>query len=194
MESRDDVVSEVYLKTIDVSRITNLAESTIRKYSLELEKQGYEFNKDGDTRLYHADDVTVFNTLKEIREKTKVSLNHAVSVLMTQHSRATQGVARSEVAVTRVQSEEEQYALQSISSEIRNFLEDIKTEFMGFRKELEIERQSNDLFKQELEAEREKNQKLEKKLDLIMTELEKLNAKADISNQEPKRKKLFGIF
>ncbi|MDZ4422646.1 hypothetical protein [Bacillus cereus] len=194
MENRDDVVSEVYLKTIDVSRITNLAESTIRKYSLELEKQGYEFNKDGDTRLYHADDVTVFNTLKEIREKTKVSLNHAVSVLMTQHSRATQGVARSEVAVTRPQSEEEQYALQSISSEIGNFLEDIKTEFIGFRKELEIERQSNDLFKQELEAEREKNQKLEKKLDLIMTELEKLNAKADISNQEPKRKKLFGIF
>ncbi|MGX5519314.1 hypothetical protein [Bacillus cereus] len=194
MENRDDVVSEVYLKTIDVSRITNLAESTIRKYSLELEKQGYEFNKDGDTRLYHADDVTVFNTLKEIREKTKVSLNHAVSVLMTQHSRATQGVARSEVAVTRPQSEEEQYALQSISSEIRNFLVDIKTEFIGFRKELEIERQSNDLFKQELEAEREKNQKLEKKLDLIMTELEKLNAKADISNQEPKRKKLFGIF
>ncbi|HGA1024606.1 TPA: hypothetical protein ACIQN7_005081 [Bacillus cereus] len=194
MESRDDVVSEVYLKTIDVSRITNLAESTIRKYSLELEKQGYEFNKDGDTRLYHADDVMVFNTLKEIREKTKVSLNHAVSVLMTQQSRATQGVARSEVAVTRSQSEEEQYALQSISSEIRNFLEDIKTEFIGFRKELEIERQSNDLFKQELEAERKKNQELEKKLDLIMKELEKLNAKADISNQEPKRKKLFGIF
>ncbi|PGQ11904.1 hypothetical protein [Bacillus cereus] len=194
MESRDDVVSEVYLKTIDVSRITNLAESTIRKYSLELEKQGYEFNKDGDTRLYHADDVIVFNTLKEIREKTKVSLNHAVSVLMTQHSRATQGVARSEVAVTRVQSEEEQYALHSISSEIRNFLEDIKTEFISFRKELEIERQGNDLFKQELEAERKKNQELEKKLDLIMTELEKLNAKADISNQESKRKKLFGIF
>ncbi|MGE1128489.1 hypothetical protein [Bacillus wiedmannii] len=194
MERKDDVVSEVYLKTIDVSRITNLAESTIRKYSLELEKQGYEFNKDGDTRLYHADDVTVFNTLKEIREKTKVSLNHAVSVLMTQQTRATQGVARSEVAVTRSQSEEEQYALQSISGEIRNFLEDIKTEFIGFRKELEIERQSNDVFKQELEAEREKNQELEKKLDLIMTELEKINAKADISNQEPKRKKLFGIF
>ncbi|HDX9614580.1 TPA: hypothetical protein ROY01_005780 [Bacillus toyonensis] len=194
MERKDDVVSEVYLKTIDVSRITNLAESTIRKYSLELEKQGYEFNKDGDTRLYHADDVTVFNTLKEIREKTKVSLNHAVSVLMTQQTRATQGVARSEVAVTRSQSEEEQYALQSISSEIRNFLEDIKTEFIGFRKELEIERQSNDVFKQELEAEREKKQELEKKLDLIMTELEKINAKADISNQEPKRKKLFGIF
>ncbi|MGX5616867.1 hypothetical protein [Bacillus toyonensis] len=194
MEIKDDVVSEVYLKTIDVSRITNLAESTIRKYSLELEKQGYEFNKDGDTRLYHADDVTVFNTLKEIREKTKVSLNHAVSVLMTQQTRATQGVARSEVAVTRSQSEEEQYALQSISSEIRNFLEDIKTEFIGFRKELEIERQSNDVFKQELEAERQKNQELEKKLDLIMTELEKINAKADISNQEPKRKKLFGIF
>lgn len=194
MEREDDVVSEVYLKTIDVSRITNLAESTIRKYSLELEKQGYEFNKDGDTRLYHADDVTVFNTLKEIREKTKVSLNHAVSVLMTQQTRATQAVARSEVAVTRSQSEEEQYALQSISSEIRNFLEDIKTEFIGFRKELEIERQSNDVFKQELEAEREKNQQLEKKLDHIMTELEKINAKADISNQEPKRKKLFGIF
>ncbi|MCW1941827.1 hypothetical protein OMD49_29970 [Bacillus anthracis] len=71
MESRDDVVSEVYLKTIDVSRITNLAESTIRKYSLELEKQGYEFNKDGDTRLYHADDVTVFNTLKRLEKKLR---------------------------------------------------------------------------------------------------------------------------
>lgn len=167
MGRRDDVVSEVYLKTIDVSRITNLAESTIRKYSLELEKQGYEFNKDGDTRLYHADDVTVFNTLKEIREKTKVSLNHAVSVLMTQQSRATQGVARSEVAVTRSQSEEEQYVLQSISSEIRNFLEDIKTEFIGFRKELEIERQRNDLFKQELEAERKKIRNQKRNLILL---------------------------
>ncbi|MCW1941828.1 hypothetical protein OMD49_29975 [Bacillus anthracis] len=58
--------------------------------------------------------------------------------------------------MTRVQGEEKQYALQSISSEIRKFLEDIKTEFIGFRKELEIERQSNDLFKQELEAERKK--------------------------------------
>ncbi|HFR4221494.1 hypothetical protein [Bacillus sp. A260] len=47
MEKNDDVVSEVHLKTIDVSRITNLAESTIRKY---LEKQGYQFNKDGDKR------------------------------------------------------------------------------------------------------------------------------------------------
>lgn len=180
MEKKDGVVSEVYLKTIDVSRITNLAESTIRKYSLELEKQGYEFNKDGDTRLYHADDVTVFNNLKEIRKKTKVSLNHAVSVLMTHRSLATQDVAHSEVSVTRSQNEEERYAIQSISSEIRNFLEDIKTEFIGFRKELEVER--------------EKNQKLEKKLDLIMTELEKVNAKADISNHEPKKKKLFGIF
>ncbi|MEC2390364.1 hypothetical protein BK709_15605 [Bacillus thuringiensis serovar shandongiensis] len=194
MKKQQDVVSESYLKTIDVSHITNLAESTIRKYSLELEKQGYQFNKDGDTRLYHDDDVKAFNTLKKIREKTKVSLSHAVTVLMTQRSRATQGVARSEVAVTNSRGEDEQYALQFISSEIRNFLEDIKTEFIGFRKELENERQSNDLFKRELEAERKKNQELEKKLDLIMTELEKINAKADISNQEPKRKKLFGIF
>lgn len=113
---------------------------------------------------------------------------------MTQLLSATHSVSRSEVAVARVRSEEEQYALQSISSEIRNFLEDIKAEFIGFRKELEIERQSNDLFKQELEVERKRNQELEKKLDLIMTELEKINAKADIPNQEPKRKKLFGIF
>ncbi|WP_340135825.1 hypothetical protein [Bacillus cereus] len=180
MAKKDDVVSEVYLKTIDVSRITNLAESTIRKYSLELEKQGYEFNKDGDTRLYHADDVTVFNTLKEIREKTKVSLSHAVSVLMAQQVRATRPMSRSEVAVIRGQSEEGQYAIHSISNEIRNFLGDIQTEFISFRKELETER--------------EKNQKLEEKLDLIMMELEKINTKADIPNQEPKRKKIFGIF
>lgn len=180
MAKKGDVVSEVHLKTIDVSRITNLAESTIRKYSLELEKQGYEFNKDGDTRLYHADDVTVFNTLKEIREKTKVSLNHAVSVLMAQQARATSPVSHSEVAVTRERSEEGQYAIHSISNEIRNFLGDIKTEFISFRKELE--------------AEREKNQKLEEKLDLIMMELEKINTKADIPNQEPKKKKIFGIF
>lgn len=71
MKKQQDVVSESYLKTIDVSNVTNLAESTIRKYSLELEKQGYQFNKDGDTRLYHDDDVKVFNTLKEIREKQR---------------------------------------------------------------------------------------------------------------------------
>lgn len=191
MEKEGTVVSEVHLKTIDVSRITDLAESTIRKYSLELEKQGYKFNKDGDTRLYHADDVTVFNTLKEIREKTKVSLSHAVTVLMTQKSRATQDVARSEVVVSREQIDEQQYALQIVSQEIRDFLEDIKTEFVGFRKELEQERQHSEFFKKELESERKRNQELEKKMDLIMEELKRINITAD---QEPKRKKIFGLF
>ncbi|MEH6891872.1 hypothetical protein V7024_19720 [Bacillus sp. JJ864] len=194
MEKTEDVVSEVHLKTIDVSRSTNLAESTIRKYSQELEKQGYKFNKDGDTRLYCANDVTAFNTLKEIREKTKVSLSHAVAVLMTQHNRATQGVAPTEVAATRVYGEEERHEIQVVSQEIRTFLEEIKAEFISFQKELKIERQSNQLFREELETERKKNQELEKKLDLIMEELKKINNKADTSNQEPKRKKLFGIF
>ncbi|WIY58973.1 hypothetical protein [Bacillus arachidis] len=194
MEKNDDVVSEVHLKTIDVSRITNLAESTIRKYSLELEKQGYQFNKDGDTRLYHADDVTVFNTLKEIRGKTKVSLSHAVTVLMTQQNRAIQGVAASEVAVTRVHGEEERHAIQVVSQEMQSFFEDIRTQFISFRKELEMERQSNELVRKELETERKRNQDLEEKLDGIMAELEKLNAKTDSSNTEPKRKKLFGLF
>lgn len=194
MEKNDEVVSEVHLKTIDVSRITNLAESTIRKYSLELEKQGYQFNKDGDTRLYQADDVTVFNTLKEIREKTKVSLSHAVTVLMTQQKRVIQDVASSEVAATRVHSEEERHTLQVVSQEMQSFFEDIRTEFISFRKELEMERQSNELVRKELETERQRNQDLEEKLDGIMTELEKLNAKTGSSNSEPKRKKLFGLF
>ncbi|UIJ70182.1 hypothetical protein LW858_33330 (plasmid) [Bacillus cereus] len=180
MEEKRDVVGEVHLKTIDVSHITNLAESTIRKYSLELEKQGYRFNKDGDTRLYHTDDVTVFNTLKEIREKTKVSLSHAVAVLITQQPKPLQSVAAKEVAVSMVEGREEQHALQIVSLEIQKHFESMKAEFISFR--------------EELETERHKNQELENKLDLIMDELKKLNSKTNTINQEPKRKKLFGLF
>ncbi|ARJ25641.1 hypothetical protein B7492_31855 (plasmid) [Bacillus mycoides] len=194
MEEKRDVVGEVHLKTIDVSHITNLAESTIRKYSLELEKQGYRFNKDGDTRLYHTDDVTVFNTLKEIREKTKVSLSHAVAVLMTQQAKLLQSVAAKEVAVSMVEGREEQHALQNVSLEIQKHFESMKAEFISFREELETERQSNQFFRHELEAERHKNQELENKLDHIMDELKKLNSKTNTINQEPKRKKLFGLF
>ena len=98
----------------------------------------------------------MFNTLKEIREKTKVSLSHAVAVLITQQAKPLQSVAAKEVAVSMVEGREGQHALQIVSLEIQKHFESMKAEFISFREELETERQSNQIFRRELEAERHK--------------------------------------
>ncbi|WP_028401061.1 hypothetical protein [Ectobacillus panaciterrae] len=184
MKQERDIVGNVHLKTADISHITGLAESTVRKYSLELEKQGYEFFKDGDTRLYTSNDVTVFNQVKEIRDKTKVSLSHAVAVIMTQRAYATQSVAAEEVAVSKVSDEEERHVIQGMAVAMKEHIEDIKqgiaSEFINLR--------------EELQAERDKNKELEQKLDLVIEHLERLTGKVEEASKEQKRKKFLGLF
>ncbi|QWI25641.1 MerR family transcriptional regulator (plasmid) [Bacillus mycoides] len=82
MMEEDVVVNIQFLKTSEVAEGTGLAVSTVNKYSRELEDSGYEFSKDGSTRLYTSEDVRVLKAIKSVREETKVSLVVAVSMVM----------------------------------------------------------------------------------------------------------------
>ncbi|MED1092179.1 MerR family transcriptional regulator [Bacillus paramycoides] len=79
---KETIVDVEFLKTSEVAEQTKLAVSTVNKYSRELEDQGYRFSKDGNTRLYKSEDVKVLMVIKDYREKTNVSLAHAVAEVM----------------------------------------------------------------------------------------------------------------
>ncbi|MFJ7599607.1 hypothetical protein ACIQYJ_31250 [Methylobacterium fujisawaense] len=79
----DQVVKTEYLKTKDVSERVGIAQSTVRKYCLELEKQGFAFKKDGDTRLFVSSDIEIFRAIDSLRKVENASLRHAVAVTLT---------------------------------------------------------------------------------------------------------------
>ncbi|MCR6465152.1 MerR family transcriptional regulator [Bacillus paranthracis] len=92
----DVVVNIQFLKTSEVAEGTGLAVSTVNKYSRELEDNGYEFSKDGNTRLYTSEDVRVLRAIKNVREETNVSLSVAVAMVMEkiEHDR---NIAKTEI-------------------------------------------------------------------------------------------------
>jgi len=92
----DRVVKTEFLKTRDVAERVKIAESTVRKYCLELEKQGFTFKKDGDTRLFVSTDIELFKGIDSMRKIEKASLRHAVSIVLTH--RQTSGTAEQAVA------------------------------------------------------------------------------------------------
>lgn len=96
----DVVVNIQFLKTSEVAEGTGLAVSTVNKYSRELEDNGYEFSKDGNTRLYTGEDVRVLRAIKNVREETNVSLSVAVAMVMEkiEHDR---NIAKTEIEHTQ---------------------------------------------------------------------------------------------
>jgi len=82
------VVKTEYLKTKDVADRVQIAQSTVRKYCQELEKQGFVFKKDGDTRLFVSADIELFKGIDSMRKIEKASLHHAVTVVLTHHRTA----------------------------------------------------------------------------------------------------------
>lgn len=86
-------IIESYLKTADISKQTDLAESTVRKYAAALESAGYHFYKDGDIRLFQREDIEAFLKIKELTKKAGIGVSHAATVFMAQSGHGTRSVA-----------------------------------------------------------------------------------------------------
>jgi DNA-binding transcriptional MerR regulator len=85
------------LKTVDLAKMFEIAESTVRKYAQELEKAGYVFAKDATgTRIFRDTDQLVFIDLIKFRKDAGVSLEMAASIAATRRT-------KNEVATHEVQ-------------------------------------------------------------------------------------------
>lgn len=78
----------------EFAQIVGLAESTIRKYAIEFQKQGYQFeigrNK---SRIYKNEHVVMFNRLKQALNQPDVSLETAVNSVLSMVSEDDKSVA-----------------------------------------------------------------------------------------------------
>lgn len=167
-----DVVKIDYLKTADLVERTGVAESTVRKYCAFLEKQGYQFKKDGDMRLFTSEDVEVIKSVAKLRESSSLSVQHAVgAVLATLQTSA----AEDSVTLPSVSEEFERYTLQ-----MKNVVE-----------QLVIDRQEEKLENQRLRAQIEE---MTVKLRAVDEKMDEVLLVARSEKHGTKKKRFFGLF
>jgi biotin operon repressor len=82
------------LKTADIAKHLNIAESTVRKYAQVLEKQGYQFRKDPTLgRIYTSIDEVAVNELIKLRKDAKMGLDMAAEIVATHRINGNKNVA-----------------------------------------------------------------------------------------------------
>ena len=79
----------------DIALMVDIAVPTVRKYAQALEKAGYEFIKsEAGARVFVERDAMAIRYLKEVREKTNISVEQASNVVLTRfENKPIQGVA-----------------------------------------------------------------------------------------------------
>jgi DNA-binding transcriptional MerR regulator len=69
--------------TKEIATLLDMAISTVRKYAQHLEKSGYIFNKTASkARIFSENDIMVFRYLKDLRDKTNITVEQATSIVI----------------------------------------------------------------------------------------------------------------
>jgi DNA-binding transcriptional MerR regulator len=89
--------------TKDIARMVGIAEPTVRKYSAYLENAAYIFEKDSSgARIFSHRDAMAIQHVKTLRDKTKISVEQAASIVVSKHA---QGVAYGNIDETKTGNE-----------------------------------------------------------------------------------------
>lgn len=80
-------------KTSEAASILDMPIPTVRKYSQSLEKGGYVFQKGKgkgkyESRLFMDNDIVALRYLKQLREKSNLTVDEAVAVVVYKHQGA----------------------------------------------------------------------------------------------------------
>lgn len=71
----------------EVAQRLNMGRSTLRRWCLELEKQGYVFSKgEQDSRAFLEKDVLILEKIKQLQSQGK-KLEHAIKQILSEHER-----------------------------------------------------------------------------------------------------------
>lgn len=190
-------IIEMPLGTKEIADTLKLSESAIRKYALELEKAGHEFNKSGTARMFKQDDVELFRKINKLTENSKLNVEHAVTVVMTRNTQMTSSVAATnEVIPTNEvinQYHSEQLALLGNQLKTQNDLMASLVEALASLKQ-ESDKHLEEL-NQKYEKQLQDNKDLNDKLSLAVNLIQKLDDKVEKIEENEKKgffKRLFG--
>lgn len=78
--------SQIVFSASEVSTVLQIQESTLRKYALLLQNEGYEFvTNELNHRLYTDIDVITFRKMLELKDKSAITLKQAAQAVMSWH-------------------------------------------------------------------------------------------------------------
>ncbi|WP_050179704.1 MerR family transcriptional regulator [Domibacillus robiginosus] len=92
----DEEIVKAYT-TSEVAAIVGISQSTVRNYSLALEKHGYVIAKPKKSRVFVEQDVATLTQMKELRASSKLPVNDIAGMLSAPPSVPLGGTAEVEV-------------------------------------------------------------------------------------------------
>ena len=91
METEQEISlkDDTLMRTAELSRNLGVSQSTIRKYSIALEKHGYRFKKEpgnNNARLYTALDREIFKDAIKLTENRQIGIDVAINSVLSRHN------------------------------------------------------------------------------------------------------------
>ena len=190
---------EQTLKTNEIALRLEIAESTVRKYSQELKKYGYEFENDlSGGRIYRLQDERAFYELIRLRKDVGVSLAMAANMVATQqHGESSDRPMSAEVArATRERMELRAFGemqskfLEEFELMKQEILKEIKTNFSFINEKNNPKLiEENELMKKEIDELRKETTETNRLLNELLKEKEE--KKTEPVEKESLWKKIF---
>lgn len=99
--------------TTEIATLLDMAISTVRKYAQHLERAGYVFTKKkGNARIFTENDIMVLRYLKELRDKTNVTVDQATSIVIGRFSKDSAQSAATEKESVIIKYEKQYKAME----------------------------------------------------------------------------------
>ncbi|MBA9043116.1 plasmid stability protein [Bacillus aryabhattai] len=166
METEQEIIpkDDKIMRTAELSRNLKVAESTIRKYSLALEKHNYTFKKEpsnNNGRLYNAQDREILKDMLKLTENRQISIDVAAVSSLSRHQveikPSQQEAPRAPSVMEDERAEKFLERMQYlIKEETSNMQEDLKGYFKEYFKE-EMRDVIEDAVEKRLEKERQQH-------------------------------------
>lgn len=186
-----DIEDYKQLKTTDIAKHLDIAESTVRKYAQVLERQGYHFRKDPTIgRIYTSIDELAINELIKLRKEAKIGLDMAAEIVATRRSNENKNIS----PIQTVQPLKEQ---DFLTKDIKSLVHD-----MQYIKENQVSKNQINYVVETVEKVLDTNKNLKReneilkdKLDIMLETQQKMYEIMDKAQKEKKDgiwKRIFG--
>ena len=186
-----DIEDYKQLKTTDIAKHLDIAESTVRKYAQVLERQGYQFRKDPTLgRIYTSIDELAINELIKLRKDAKIGLDMAAEIVATRRSNENKNIS----PIQTVQPLKEQ---DFLTKDIKSLVHD-----MQYIKENQVSKNQINYVVETVEKVLDTNKNLKReneilkdKLDIMLETQKKMYEIMDKAQKEKKDgiwKRIFG--
>lgn len=186
-----DIEDYKQLKTSDIAKHLDIAESTVRKYAQVLERQGYQFRKDPTIgRIYTSIDELAINELIKLRKDAKIGLDMAAEIVATRRSNENKNIS----PIQTVQPLKEQ---DFLAKDIKSLVHD-----MQYIKENQVSKNQINYVVETVEKVLDTNKNLKReneilkdKLDIMLETQQKMYEIMDKAQKEKKDgiwKRIFG--